>query len=253
MSNDDLFENNEIILDDALPAKIDENVESKEAGFSIDDQLRRLARSFSEKLNNVDKFNFGLYSTAYYTFVSVPKLLITELYDSKTSLTIAPYKLQPNGHSLEIVHYLLELNRKIMIMGYNQSLFMQLLRLLEDNTDGEQENSFLVYFRNNLRKEVIFGEIYLNSLLETYSEYCDLHDITKDENLIEFQLKTKLSSVEFKVYGPIVTASQVEQIGDVPDFVKKRDDLLATISKSAFEFINHLQSAIDEIKNEQER
>lgn len=251
MSNDDLFEDNDVVLDSNEPL-FDTESDKKEAGFSIDAELREWARDLAERLNNTENFSFSLYSTTYLSLMGVSKVLLPALYDTSATSIIAPYKASLSEDSIYTVQYLLELQRKIVIIGMGDTFAHQLLTKLDENLDGEPEDSFLTYCRQNLQKEVKNNAFYLDELLGCYSAFCNANNIAIDSNLIEHQMKTNVDSIERTLYGDMFLGNSVAGIGVIEDFVERRDDFMNTIMESAFVFVNKIQSAIDTVKSERE-
>lgn len=254
MSNDDLFEDNDVVLDDET--KLEEETEKREAGFSLDSALREMVERLAEKLNNVNGFSFSMYSEIYSSFMNVPRLSMPALFDDDSVTVIASYKVtlgDKESNDIYVIRYLVDLQRRIMIAGLAYSFAYNLLQILNDNVEGELDDSFLVYCRGNLDKEIKNLDFYLAQLLGMYEDYCRIHNIDPDPNLIEHQLKTYVDQVERTTYGDLLFASHIVGIGDVVDFVERRDKVMIEVCKAAFHFINKIQSAIDTVKTEKEK
>jgi hypothetical protein len=248
MANDDLFEDNDVIIDD-IP-KEETVIESNESGVVSDSQLSQVLSKVMEKLNNVNQFSFSIFSAIYQDFMTIPKSILSNYYNDSCVTNIAIYKSTLGSHDADTLVYLYELQRKILIMGFRHQYAFSLLQLFNENIEDEPEDSFLLYFQNTLQKEVILNELYLGKLLYTYEEYCELNDITVDLILVEHQLKSYMSSVEKREYGVVLKAKEIEDIGVLDNFVDHRDQMIREVNESVFRFINQVQSTIDKLKIE---
>lgn len=259
MSNDDLFDNNEILLDDD-DIVINDNEEfksdSEEVGVSthLKDELSQLAAQIRDDLGNVQSFSFGFYSSMFNGLIRISNNYHQGLSDRSHGAYLAPLKnpvdFDGNAIATSQLAYLIDMQAYIMKVGTHARVIRSLINVFSDSVEGEPEHSFVLFFYNALIKENKLIDLYLAQLLHNYEAYCANIGVEPDSNLVEYQIKSAMDRQDRIAYGYDVPAFHYDGIGENPDALENEDKGIALFANAVFNFVNKLQVALDKVRKD---
>lgn len=248
--DDDLFEDNNVLIDSD---QINDNTSNEENDLrSLSPEYQALIQELKGAFENVDAFSFNIYPSTYLSILEQIQSLYRDMASTNAVNLIAPqfFVSSQTDHTYEQVLALKELERMIVLTGYLNEIVGHCTAILKDEPQVSHPGSYIAYCNDNFLREYKLCTMYLSKIIDQYVEYCNEHSFEIDQNLVDYQIKTFVSTIERQAYGQFVHGFELERVGVFENVVDTRDESSSNHARSICSFVTTIQTVVDHIQSD---
>lgn len=256
-SDDDLFENNDVVLEPVIETDGDnlQNADNFDRDLhETNPELYEFMRSIKEELRDTDAFSFSFYSNVSCMLLDFANSLCGEyLVDRTNPYTLAamlPAVEGLNDQSL-MVQYI-EVRANIVASGRYLRVLENFIAEISDHHLIGKTDTLIDYLSRLWQAEYKLMSSYLTYMIDYYIEFCTKHNLEQEKSITEDQMFPYLSVVEQIKYGQFVQALYLEGIGNVPSAEKVRDEMCSSYATTISNFVKSISESIEEFRTSED-